>query len=89
MELKRVNCNVFVWNFLCTLIIFAFINNRSDTNLTILVGILPILGASLEFRGFRMALISLSVLIKPQLEEDVEKEQNCKWLFLVISAILG
>ena len=37
----------------------------SDANLTSLVDILSIPGAFLEFRDFRMALISLGVILEP------------------------
>ena len=61
----------------------------SDANLTSLVSILSIPGAFLEFRDFRMVLISLGVILVPQLEEGIEKELDCKFLFLWISKILG
>ena len=61
----------------------------SDANLTSLVGILPITCAFLEFRDFRMALISLGVILKPQLEEGIRMKLDCKFLFLWIFAILG
>ena len=57
----------------------------SDANLTSLVDILSIKGAFLEFRDFRMVLISL----EPQLEECIKMELDCKFLFLWISTILG
>ena len=43
----------------------------SDASLTSLVGILSIPGAFLEFRDFRMVLISLGVILEPQLEESI------------------
>ena len=61
----------------------------SDVNLTSLVGILSILGAFLEFTNLRMVLISLGVTLEPQLEEGIEMELDCKFLFLCISTILG
>ena len=61
----------------------------SDTNFTRLVGILSIPGAFLEFRYFRMVLISLCVILEPQLEEGIEMDLDCKFLFLWISTILG
>ena len=61
----------------------------SCAKLTSLVDILSILGAFLEFRDFRMILISLGVTLEPQLEEGIEMEVDCKFLFLWISAILG
>ena len=61
----------------------------SDTNLTSLVGILSIPGAFLEFRGFRKVLISLGVILEPQLEEGIGMELDCKFLFLWIFMILG
>ena len=62
---------------------------KSDANLTSLVGILSIPGAFLEFRDFRMVLISSVVISEPQLEEGIEMELNCKFLFLRIFTILG
>ena len=47
-----------------------------EANLTSLVGILSIEGAFLEFRDFRMVLISFDVLLEPQLEEGIEIELN-------------
>ena len=61
----------------------------SDTNLTSLVGILSIPGAFLEFRDFRKVLISLGVILEPQLEEGIRMELDCKFLFLWIFMILG
>ena len=62
----------------------------SDANLTSLVGISSIPDASLEFRDFRMVLISLGVTLKPQLEEGIEIELDyCKFLSLWISTMLG
>ena len=61
----------------------------SDTNLTSLVGILSIPGAFLEFRDFRKVLISLGVILEPQLEEAIGMELDCKFLFLWIFMILG
>ena len=58
-------------------------------NLTILVGILPIPGAFLEFREFRMVLISLGVILEPQMEKGIRVELDWKFLFLWIFAILG
>ena len=60
----------------------------SDANLTSLVGILSIPGAFLEFRYFRMVLISLGIILEPQLEEGIERELNYKFLFLWIFTIL-
>ena len=45
-----------------------------DARLTCLVGILSIPGAFLEFRDFKMVLISLGVILEPQLEEGMEME---------------
>ena len=61
----------------------------SDANLTSLVDILSIPGGFLEFKDFRMVLISLGVTLEPQLEEAIEMELDCKFLFSWISAILG
>ena len=61
----------------------------SDANLTSLVGNLSIPGAFLEFRAFRMVLISLGVILEPQLEEVIGMELDCKFLFLWIFTILG
>ena len=52
-----------------------------DASLTSLVGILSIPGAFLEFRDCRMVLISLSVILEPQLEECIGMELDCKFLF--------
>ena len=60
-----------------------------DASLTSLVGILSIPGAFLEFRVFRMVLISLGVILEPQLEEGIGMELDCKFLFLWIFTILG
>ena len=60
-----------------------------DANLKSLVGILPILGAFIEFRDFRMVLVSLGITLEPQLEKGIEMEPDCKFLFLWISSILG
>ena len=56
----------------------------SDASLTSLVGILSIPGAFLEFRDFRMVLISLGVILEPQLEKSIGMELDCKFLFLWI-----
>ena len=61
----------------------------SDASLTSLVGILSIPGAFLEFRVFRMVLISLGVILEPQLEEGIGMELDCNILFLWIFTILG
>ena len=61
----------------------------SDASLTSLVGILSIPGAFLEFRDFRMILISLGVILEPQLKEDIGMELDCKFQFLWIFTILG
>ena len=61
----------------------------SDFSLTSLVGILSIPRAFLEFRDFRMVLISLGVILEPQLEEGIEMELDCKFLFLWVFTILG
>ena len=61
----------------------------SDANLTGLIGILSIPDAFLEFRDFRMVLTSLGVIWKPQLEEGIGMELDCKFLFLWIFKILG
>ena len=53
----------------------------SDASLTSLVGILPIPVASSDFRDFRMVLISLGVILEPQLEEGIGMELDCKFLF--------
>ena len=54
-----------------------------------LVGILSVPDAFLEFRDFRMALISLVVILEPQLEEGIEMELDCKFLFLRIFTMRG
>ena len=56
----------------------------SDANLTNLLGILSIPGAFLELRDFRMVLISLGVVLDPQMEEGIGMELDCKFLFLWI-----
>ena len=61
----------------------------SNANLTILTGILSIPAAFLEFRDFRMVLISFGITLEIQLEESMEMELDRKFLFLWISAILG
>ena len=61
----------------------------SDASLTDLVGILSIPGAFLEFRVFRMVFISLGVILEPQLEQGIEMELDCKFLFLWIFTMLG
>ena len=61
----------------------------SDAGLTSLVGILSIPGAFLEFRVFRMVLIFLGVILEPQLEQGIEMELDCKFLFLWVFTILG
>ena len=61
----------------------------SDANLTSLVGIFSISSAFLEFRDFRMVLISLGIILEPQQEEGLEIEQDCKFLFLWIFTIIG
>lgn len=48
-----------------------------DANLKSLVGILPILGAFIEFRDFRMVLVSLGITLEPQLEKGIEMEPDC------------
>ena len=48
----------------------------SDANLASLVGILSITGAFLEFRDFRMVLISLGVILEPQLEDCILKTKQ-------------
>ena len=53
----------------------------ADANLTNLVGILSNPGAFLEFGDFRMVLISLGFIVEPQLEEGIEMEVHCKFLF--------
>ena len=53
-----------------------------DANLKSLVGILPILGAFIEFRDFRMVLVFLGITLEPQLEKGIEMEPDCKFLFL-------
>ena len=60
----------------------------SDPNLTSLVGILSIPGAFLEFRDFRMVLISFGVILESQLEKGIGMELDCKFLFLWIFTIL-
>ena len=47
-----------------------------DTNLSSLVSVLYIPGALLEFRYFRMVLISLGVILEPQLEEGIETQKQ-------------
>ena len=54
----------------------------SDDHLTSLVGILSIPGAFLEFRDFRMVLISFGVILAPQLEEGIGMELNYKFVFM-------
>ena len=54
-----------------------------------LVGILSIPGAFLEFRDFRMVVISLGVILEPHLEEGIAMELGCKFLFLWNFTILG
>ena len=61
----------------------------SDANLTSLVGLLSVPGAFLEFRDFRMILISLGVILKPQLKKGIEMELDYKFLFLWTFTILG
>ena len=61
----------------------------SDASLASLVCILSVSGPFLEYRDFRMVLISVSVILEPQPEEAVEMELDCKFPFLWISAILG
>ena len=61
----------------------------SDSKLTRLIGILSIAGAFLEFRDFKMVLISLGITLEPKLNEGIEMEGDCKPLFLRISTILG
>ena len=61
----------------------------SDASLTSLVVILSIPGAFLEFRVFRMVLISLGVILEPQLEQGIGMELDCKFLFLWIFTVLG
>ena len=61
----------------------------SDANLASLVCILSIPGVFLEFRDFRIVLISLGVILEPQLEEGIGMELDCKFLFLWIFTILG
>ena len=58
---------------------------KTDANLKSLVGILSIPGAFLEFRDFRMVLISLGVILEPQLEESIEMKPECKFPFFWIS----
>ena len=53
----------------------------SDAIFTSLIGILSIRGAFLEFRDFRIVLISLGVTLEPPLEEGIEMELDCKYLF--------
>ena len=64
-------------------------SKMSDANLRSLVGILSIPGAFLEFRDFMMVLIPLGVILEPQLEEGIEMELDCKFLFSWIFTILG
>ena len=71
------------------ILLLMAIDSGLDANLTSLVGILSIPGAFLEFRDFRMILISLGVILEPQLEEVIGMELNCKFLFLRIFTILG
>ena len=61
----------------------------SDANLTSLVGILSIPGAFLEFKDFRIVLISLGVILEPQLLEGIGMELDCKFRFSWICTILG
>lgn len=53
----------------------------SDANLTSLIGILSIPDAFLEFRDIKMVLISLGVTLEPQLEESIEMELDCEFVF--------
>lgn len=57
-----------------------------NANFPSLVGILSIQDAFLEFRDFRIVLISLRW--RYQLEGDIEMKLGCKFLFLLILAIL-
>ena len=56
----------------------------AQLKLTSLVGILSIPGAFLEFRNFKMVLISLSVTLESQLEDDILMELDCKWISSIL-----
>ena len=60
----------------------------SDANLAILVGILSITGAFLEFRDFRMVLISLGVILEPQLEDCILKTKQLILMLILPTMML-
>ena len=60
----------------------------SDANLTSLVGILSIPGAFLEFRDFRMVLISLGVILEPQLEDCILKTKQLILMLILPTMML-
>ena len=43
----------------------------------------------MELKDFGKVLVSLEIILEPQLEEGIEMELDCKFLFLWISTILG
>ena len=53
----------------------------SDASLTSLAGIFSIVDALSELRDFRMLLISPGAILEPKLEEGLEMELDCKFLF--------
>ena len=61
----------------------------SDASLKGLVGISSIPGTFLEFRDFRMVLISSGMILELQQEEDIKMELDCKFMFLWSFTILG
>ena len=60
----------------------------SDASLTSLVGILSIPGAFLEFRDFRMVLISLGVILEPQLEDCILKTKQLILMLILPTMML-
>ena len=60
----------------------------SDANLAILVSILSITDAFLEFRDFRMVLISLGVILEPQLEDCILKTKQLILMLILPTMIL-
>ena len=61
----------------------------ADANLRGLVSIFSIPGPFMELKDFGKVLVSLEIILEPQLEEGIEIELDCKFLFLWISTILG
>ena len=83
MKLTQIGNQLFVLNqlfrkievlILLLIAIDSSSTKTSDANLTNL-------GAFLEFRDFKMVLVSLGVILEPQLEEGTEMEVHCKFLF--------